>query len=501
MEEPLPPNGVCNLGHLNLPMFLVRIDGRWQMDWEALARAVEIAVRFQDNIVDYSSYFDDDIEAVQLGDRRIGIGTMGLATVLIRLGIPYGSDAAIKFSEALNQLIAKTAYKASMDLGFEKGSFPNYDLSRISKDSFLYRLNGGTLPGKLRNAALLTQAPTGSTGTLIDNLPGYNCSTGIEPYFAFKYFRASRLGLNEQEVELVAEYRKQHPGEELPGYFISADEIVYREHVQMQGAIQKYVDAAISKTINLPEHATVEDVKQAYLLAYEVGCKGVTVYRDGSRKSQVLARDKEKARLDDVKLSTDYAKKDAEFTVKLAEVFAAMPELKPFKKRARILYGKTVKQSTPMGKMYVTLNSSDGINIEEVFIHLGKVGSDIRAIVDALGILLTLGLSDRLSALDQEEKLKWLIDKLVGIKGANPTGLGPSRVDSLPDALGRVLKDYLTEDFALDEESELEVPETEVKYAHVKRRDICTDCGEATLVRVEGCEKCLNPGCGASKCS
>ena len=497
-EEPLPPDGVCNLAHLNLPRFLVKKKGVWELDYDALARAIGLGVRFNDCIIDYTPYFDESIKAVQMGDRRIGMGTMGLATVLIYMGIRYGSHEARGFSTHLNQFIATKAYEASVRLGQEKGSFPNYDPTKISKTSFLYRITNGNIPTTLRNAALLTQAPTGSTGTVIDNLPDYDCSTGVEPYFAFEYYRASRVGTTvKQEVDLARKWRFEHPGEEnLPSYFVGASDISPKEHVLMQASIQKYVDAAISKTINMPADATVDDVEKAYLLAYETGCKGVTVYRDGCRSGQVLAVKKEDAKLEDLKMSTD-AKPTIQVEVLdcfLGGVTKMMEErvIPEFKKRPRKLYGQTIKQATPLGKMYVTLNTSDGDSIEEVFIQLGQVGSDIRAIVDSLGILLTLSFSDRLSSLPQEEKVHWLINKLIGIKGSNPVGFGPNRVDSLPDALGKLLKEYMSDGIEEAEQSE------SGKFDSVNADDICPSCGSASVRRIEGCEKCTN--CGASKC-
>jgi ribonucleoside-diphosphate reductase alpha chain len=492
-EECLPPNGVCNLAHFNLPRFLVKKNDVWEIDYVALEGAIKLGVRFSDNIIDYTPYFDEDIKAVQMGDRRIGMGTMGLATVLIYLGIRYGSHEARGFAIYLNRFIARTAYEASIELGKERGSFPKYDPTQISETSFLYKIMDGDIPQTLRNSALLTQAPTGSTGTVIDNLPDFDCSTGVEPYFDFEYFRASRVGETvKQEVDLARKWRLENPGEEnLPSYFVGASEITPREHVLMQASIQEYVDAAISKTINMPSHATVEDVKKAFLLAYTSGCKGITVYRDGCRAGQVLSTKEKDAKLEDLTVSTDvieeYAVKDAEFTSIMNE---ELPKMKEFRKRPKVLHGMTVKQITPLGKMYMTMNTANGNDIEEVFIQLGQVGSDIRAIVDSLGVLLTLGLSKRLSSLPQEEKVKWLMSKLIGIKGSNPVGFGPTRVDSLPDAIGRVLKDYYDDSHPK--------PDAYEDTIENNADDICPSCGSASVKRVEGCEKCLS--CGASKC-
>lgn len=331
-ESPLPPNGVCNLGHHNLPMYLKydKEHQKWYLDYEELKRAIHIAVRFQDNIVDYTSYFDEDIEALQKGDRRIGIGTMGLATVLIKIGYKYGSEDAVAFAE------------------------------EISESSFLYKIVDGNIPKYLRNASLLTQAPTGSTGTMVDNLPGYNCSTGIEPYFSFEYYRAGRLGVTKQEVQFVKEYKSKYPDTKLPDYFICVQNIEPEGHIRMQAVIQKYVDAAISKTVNLPNDATVEDIKEAYKLSYYSGCKGVTVYRDGSRSGQVLAVKKEDAKLE---ADTVFSKNEKEATSK-------------FKKRPGVLFGRTIKKNTPMGKMYVTINADSNNSIGDIRNGVTKATQD-----------------------------------------------------------------------------------------------------------------------------
>lgn len=513
-EEPLPPNGVCNLGHHNLPMYLTKENGKYELDYEALKKSVHAAVRFQDNIIDYTGYFNEDIKAVQMGDRRIGIGTMGLATVLIKLGLRYGSQEAEEFADSLYRFIAFETYMASIALGKEKGSYLKYNCTEIPESSFLYRITDGNLPSELRNAAIITQAPTGSTGTMIDNIPGYNCSTGVEPYYAFEYYRAGRLGVEKQEVGLVNEWRQEHPERDLPSYFVTSQSITPTEHVRMQSTIQTWVDAAISKTINLPNDASVLDVKEAYYAAYYGGCKGVTVYRDGSRAGQVLATKKEDAKLEDDKVFVPLSPMfEAPSTVKAEPVNLVslesfdtlttngrvnMPE--SFRKRSRRIYGQTIKQNTPMGKMYVTINSGDDGSIEEIFLHLGKIGSDVRAITDALGILLTLSLSERLNTLTQGEKLTWIINKLIGIKGANPIGMGPNRVDSLPDALGRVLREYV-ESMADEVESvyDTEKETFEDHFAGAPISDICPSCGNASIVKVEGCQTCTV--CGDSKCS
>lgn len=308
-EEPIPKDASCNLGHLVLPRFVIsEIYGNDEdttiptIDWFALERATRLAVRFQDDCIDYSNYPTKATKAQQLLERRVGIGTMGLGTLLIMLGMRYGSDEALDFIDELYAYIACFAYDESMNLAKEKGSFPAFEYDEFVESGFMRRLLAKfpKLREKLRthgirNVTLLTQAPTGSTGTMLDNIPGMNVSTGIEPYYAWAYERAGRLGVKSQEVALVGEYRKANglgPDDDLPDYFVTSMELTPEEHVRMQATIQKWVDSSISKTINLPESATVEDASDAYLLAYELGCKGVTLYRDNSRDAQVLSTEK-----------------------------------------------------------------------------------------------------------------------------------------------------------------------------------------------------------------
>lgn len=296
-EQGLPAWGVCNLGSINLSAFLKN----GSFDYDALGDAVRDAVRFLDNIIDLTQYHFPEIETTQKSVRRIGLGTMGLADLLIKLKIRYGSDESLEFVEELYKFIRNEAYAASVALAKEKGFFPAFDKEKYLQAKFI-----GSLPPFLRdavgeygirNAAILTQAPTGTIGILADT------SSGIEPIYDFKYTRKDRIGEHVVYHHLYKEYTDAHPDEELPPYFVTAKELSPEEHIKMQAAIQKYVDASISKTVNAPKNHTVEDVKKMYALAYELGCKGVTYFREGSRDDSVLTSLKEENKEEEEKTS------------------------------------------------------------------------------------------------------------------------------------------------------------------------------------------------------
>ena len=222
----------------------------------------------------------------------MGLGTMGLAELMIKLNIRYGSPESLEFLDKLYGFIAREAYLASADIAEEKGSFQAFDAELYLQSGFMKiwprcirKLPKRCVKGA-RNVTVITQAPTGSTGTMVGT------STGIEPYFAFKYFRQSRLGFDEQFVPIAQDWLDSHPGEELPDYYVTAMSLSAEDHIRVQAAIQRWVDSSISKTANCPSDFTVEDTKRLYELAFDLGCKGVTIYRDGSRDVQVLQTEK-----------------------------------------------------------------------------------------------------------------------------------------------------------------------------------------------------------------
>lgn len=281
-EQLLPVNGVCNLGHLVLPRF-VQGGG---MNWDELRRGVRFGVRFLDDVLDRTNYVLEKIRKQALKERRIGLGTMGLGELLLALSLKYGSDESLDFVDGLYKFIAVEAYRESVRLAIEKGPFPAFDREKYIDSEFVRRLpwdvKEAIYEHGIRNVSLLSQAPTGSGGTMVGT------STGIEPWYAWEYTRNGRFGSFKEEVRSVREWRKSHRDQELPEYFVTALDLSPEDHIRMQAAIQVWTDAGISKTVNCPGDASLEDVKKVYELAYDLGCKGVTLYRDRSREEQVL---------------------------------------------------------------------------------------------------------------------------------------------------------------------------------------------------------------------
>src|SRR6266571_3288002 len=282
-EQGLPPYGVCNLGALNLSAFVH--DG--QMDWERLAETSKIAMRFLDNVIAANEYFIEENKEAQLGTRRTGLGTMGLADALIKMEIAYGSEASVPVIERIYSTIRDAAYEASSDIAAEKGSFPHFERDKYMQGQFIKRLpkaiQARIKQQGIRNAVLLTQAPTGTTSLFA------GVSSGIEPVYDFAMVRRDRTGEHILYHPLLQAWRDEHPNEQTPAYFVASNDLTPEEHVRVQATIQRYTDSSISKTVNAPNSHSVEDVQRLYRLAYEMGCKGITYYRDGSRDA-VLTR-------------------------------------------------------------------------------------------------------------------------------------------------------------------------------------------------------------------
>jgi ribonucleoside-diphosphate reductase alpha chain len=408
-EQGLGKNGACNLGHHVLPTY---VKGDWAkgngyVDWDSLAKAVRLGTRFQDNMIDYGMFPTEETKQQQLLERRIGMGTMGLGTMLIMLGLRYGSPEAEKFINKLYSFIAYHAYDESINLSGEKGPFPAFEYEKFVQSGFMRELlcHFPELDARLkkhgiRNVTILTQAPTGSTGTMLDQMPDFECSTGIEPYFAFSYWRAGRLGTYEQEVGLVKKYREANglsTTDKLPDYFVTAQDLRPEDHARVQGAIQKWVDSSISKTCNAPNEYTVEDTDQLYMLAYDVGCKGMTIYRSGSRQAQVLATSKEDAKLEshiEAEKLEEILNNKVEF--KLNSPYVPSQEgiimKNDFKKRPPRLFGFTEKVRVQIGdkssKVYITMNVDGDTHLPvEVFIQAND--TDLKPTAEALGRMTT----------------------------------------------------------------------------------------------------------------
>lgn len=486
-EQGLPDWGVCNLGALNLASF-VR-DGA--MDWEELARVSGIAMRFLDNVIDANLYFIEENRTAQMGTRRTGLGTMGLADAFIKLGVRYGSEESLQVGERVYQTIRDAAYSMSADIAAEKGTFPFFDREKYSQGAFIRSLPV-SLQEKIarqgiRNAVLLTQAPTGTTSLLA------GVSSGIEPVFDFAMVRRDRTGEHTMYHPLLAAWREAHPGAPVPPYFVGVNDLTPEDHVRVQAMVQRYTDSSISKTVNAPNSHGVEEVKNLYISAYDQGCKGVTYYRDGSR--------------DAVLTHLEAAPTTAATTV--------APDSPPaIRARPAVLHGYTRNIKAPEGTVNITVNSDDDGPVE-VFVNVGRAGSDVAALAEALGRLVSLTLRIP-SPLPLDDRLREVVSQLRGIGGSRSVGFGPEQVRSLPDAVGKALGQHLDGVLsASPPPGQLPLPALEsspgsgnghaagstgtlMSRGRQMTGNLCLSCGSSTLVYEEGCKKCFS--CGYSEC-
>jgi ribonucleoside-diphosphate reductase alpha chain len=512
-EQGLPAWGVCNLSAINLSKFYD--EEKDDVNWDELAKVTRWSVRFLDNVIDKTPYHFKENERNQKRERRVGLGTMGLAELMIRLKIRYGSPESLEFLDKLYGFIAREAYLASTEIAAEKGSFEAFDCEKFLQSGFMrhmvsvYPEVGEAIRKRgMRNVTVLTQAPTGSTGTMVGT------STGIEPYYAFEYYRQSRLGLDKQYVPIAKEWMDAHPGEKLPDYFVTAMDLSAEDHIRVQAAIQRWVDSSISKTANAPHDFTVEETKKLYELAFELGCKGVTIYRDGSRDTQVLstAKDDKKDAGAEAKAESVAASpaSDAEAIARLnASLNANVSKQeeqefdRQYKRRPQVLRGATYKLNTPLGVAYITINDIDGTP-GEIFLNVGKAGSDVFAMAEALGRVCSLFLRYG----DHGNKVKLLIKHLKGIGGSGAIGFGANRVESIGDAVAKALEMHIAAGQPAAGEP-AEVPPIAAaaepavtlpggKSGPIESRDLCPSCGSASLLNVEGCKTCAN--CGYSRC-
>jgi ribonucleoside-diphosphate reductase alpha chain len=518
-EQPLPGFGVCNLGAINLSKF-VR-DG--DVAWDDLGRAVRYAVRFLDNVIDATPYFFDENYAQQKAERRVGLNTMGMAEMMIRLGIRYGSDESVQFIDRLYRFISRESYHASANLAAEKGAFPMFDAEKYLQSGYMKSMpedvREAVREKGARNVTLLTQAPNGTIGTLVGT------STGIEPFYFWNYFRKSRLGQHEERVKVLEEWQQAHPGEPLPSYFVTAMDLAPEEHVKVQAAIQRWVDSSISKTCNLPSNYTVEQTREIYELLYRLGCKGGTIYRDGSRDVQVLNLKEEDKKAGSAAPKAEAAAPQAatattpaaaapaaaasEAPAKTAITVTAdaqQPKVRPRPYKRR---GYTVSKATPSGTAHITMNEDEESQPFEVFLEIGKAGSDIKAMAEALGRLMSLTLR-MASPVSPVERVREIVKQITGIGGARSYGFGKRRVLSLPDAVGQALaENYLNVSYGNEDagqgaqmgvEGESVAVEEKMKQAAMQATsaDLCPSCGDSAFVRVEGCHTCY--ACGYSEC-
>jgi ribonucleoside-diphosphate reductase alpha chain len=459
-EQPLLPMEACNLGSVNLAKFVVESASGPAVDYPRLKEAISWSVRFLDNTIDMSRYPLPEITEMVRGNRKIGLGVMGFADMLFQLRIPYNSEEALQAAEEVMHFIQEACHETSETLAQERGVFTNWERS-LFKDKGLQR----------RNATTTTIAPTGTLSIIA------GCSSGIEPLFALSFVRTVMDNDKLMEVNPVFEkaarergfYRPElmdqvarkgsiHEIEEIPEevrrVFVTAHDVSSEWHIRMQAAFQKHTDNAVSKTVNLPRDATVEDVRKVYDLAYQLRCKGVTIYRDGSKENQVL--------------SFGQRKEEAE---RLMGAVLDRPET---------LFGFTTKTKTGYGHLYVTVTEFEGRPFE-VFATIGKSGRSTTAKTEAIGRLVSLALRAGVT-------VDKIVDQLKGIGGEHPIFQDGGLVLSIPDAIARVLeKRYLTGDNA--------PMFRKTEYSLLGEK--CPECGQVVSFE-EGCMICHF--CGFNKC-
>ena len=480
-EQVLLPFESCNLGSINLAKMVDALTG--DVDWDKLARTVKVAVHFLDNVIDMNKYPLEKIEEMTKGNRKIGLGIMGFADMLISLGIPYNSSEAVRKAKEAMAFILGEAERASCELAKERGVFPNFEKS-------VYDTQDGM---RLRNATLTTIAPTGTLSIIA------GCSSGIEPLFAVSYVRTvmDKDALPETNacfeeiakdrgfytVELMKLIAQKGSIQEIPEIpedvrklFVTSHDISPEWHARMQGAFQESTNNAVSKTVNFPNSATEPDVRKVYMLAYRLGCKGVTIYRDGSRDEQVLSVVREKK---EVKAA------DGARTI--------LPKPRP-----EVTKGTTTKVSTGCGNLYITINEDEKSLPFEIFMQMGKAGGCAMSQLEAIGRLLSLALRSGINISSVTQQLR-------GIRCPSPSWEKGGRIFSCSDAIARVIEKQLVKAKVEDGESPHPKPDLsssgggttsgKVKLGSVV--GVCPDCGGA-LRHVEGCMVCHS--CGYSKC-
>ncbi|OLC06410.1 MAG: ribonucleoside-diphosphate reductase, adenosylcobalamin-dependent [Gemmatimonadetes bacterium 13_1_40CM_70_11] len=537
-EQPLLPYDVCNLGSINVGVFVK--DGA--VEWDRLATAVHLCTHFLDNVIDANRYPLTEIDVLAKRIRRIGLGVMGWADLLVRLGIPYNSDEGVGLGRRLMQFVDEEAKKASEKLAEQRGVFPEWERSIWGPDATCARGPAGERlrpMQRLRNCNLTTVAPTGTISIIA------GCSSGIEPLFAVAFMR-NQAGvlmpdINEDFVTLARQETWYSDAlmqqiaagghihfDAVPAryqrVFVTAHDVTPEWHIRMQGAFQEFTDSAISKTCNFPHEATEADVEQIYRLAFQLGCKGVTVYRDGAREGQVLSTGSTARRVQEQAgeaAPTTPARADAlgrlaELEAELERTRAQLHEveaenLQRRAKRSRpdLLRGTTRRIETPLGTMYVTITEDEKGQPFEVFISLGKAGAPIMADVEAVGRLISLALRSGIP-------MKEIHRQLRGISSDRVVGLGPTKVMSVPDAIGIAIEKWMQEKQGVQQDllagaggAVAGVPARELiagpdGAAVLRARDTdqdfigaCPDCG-SQLAFIEGCAKCHV--CGFSEC-
>ena len=496
-EQPLLPFESCNLGSLNVARMVHYTGDDLAMDWGRLAQAVRTGVHLLDNVIDMNNYPIEEIEEMSKKTRRIGMGIMGFSDLLVQLGIRYDSEEALDLGAEVMRRIQEETYKASMELAEKRGTFPAWEGSIYNRPGDVRRM---------RNSAPVTIAPTGTISIIS------GASSGIEPLFALSYVRNvmdnTRLVEGNPYFEAVARHEGFYSTElmeqlaqtgslhdlDVPQWvkevFRTSHDITPEWHVRMQAAFQRYTDNSVSKTINFPNEATVEDVAQAYKLAYETGCKGITVYRDGSKAGQVLSTG------DTGRAAADSSSEDGDASA------MAIPRRRVPQERPRQIHGVTERVRTGHGNMYITINfdeQNEGSPFE-VFSTLGKAGGCDSAQLEAISRLVSLALRSGVSA--QE-----VVGQLRGITCCPAWDQG-TLVRSGPDAVALVLERHIAGNTDAPEVAESESVQLQFTAEPVtpnvagSRNGVyparkCPDCNTPVIFQ-EGCLMCIS--CGWNKC-
>jgi ribonucleoside-diphosphate reductase alpha chain len=565
-EQWLGPYENCCLGSINLGVHVTEdASGKAVVDWDLLRRSIYESTHFLDNVVSANAYVPSIPEVAEAAyrARRIGLGIMGLGDMMYLLGIRYGSEEGQEFAAQIMEFVRYHCMEKSIELSEQRGPFLAFEgsiydpkqaggmkwhsptpVAPFARDWGRPLLDWNTIvsgieQSGIRNAAQTTVAPTGTIATVC-GCEGYGC----EPVFALGYIRHFKDGdknvelpytsprfekalnatdLSEKQKDAikqrVASMGSCQDIDGLPDHlrhaFVVSSDISADEHVRMQAAIQAFVDNSISKTCNFPEGATEADVANAYLLAWELGCKGLTVYVTGSRQEVVLetkaTKDKksEDAAAAAAPVATNGHAPETAYAngthgtngtaTKRAEITPAAYETKPVvtkRPRPSALKGSTYRKETPLGTAYITVNSDDRGEPFEVFLNVGKVGSEVSAVSEATGRLISLILRMPAS-LPPSERLRWVMDEMAGIGGGRPMGFGANRVRSLPDGIAQVLAEHLS-DLPPVHENAPHLEQLALPIAQRPIGDICPECGEAAFLNIEGCRKCA--GCGYSEC-
>ena len=545
-EQPLLAYDVCNLGSINVGYYVK--DGA--MDWDAMKRDIHLAAHFLDNIIDVNKYPLPEIDALSKRIRRIGFGVMGFADALVRLGIPYNSPEGVDFGRTLQEFVDTEAKRESERLANQRGPFPEWARSIWGPDETCARDERGerVRPMQmLRNCNVTTVAPTGTISIIA------GCSSGIEPLFAVAFMRnqagvmmpdvnedfvavARREGwYSDSLIERIAKEGHVHfpeVPEKWQRVFVTAHDITPEWHVRMQAGFQEHCDSAISKTTNFPHAASADDVRAIYELAYDLKCKGVTVYRDGSRDNQVLSTGAtaQAAAERDGKASPDARREMGELQGTIAELTAEVDRLKQAlydaeaenlqrrvkRSRPDRLRGTTIRKETPLGTMFVNITEDEKGQPFEVFINLGKAGGAAMADAEAMGRMISLALRSGIPLREVHKQLR-------GISSDRAVGLGPNKVLSMPDAIGIALEEWLREKQGVQQDllaqsqspvvsssrpasepvqigedaSQMAMGFDVYKGAAESFMQTCPDCG-SSLELAEGCAKCHV--CGFSEC-